>query len=428
MAHGPDDLAWVYGAAVPPESDPETSPQGRPTWRVAFDPTYGPFFWTNWISNIGNWFQNVAAGVVVFRLTGSNTFVGLVSVGQFAASLVLSPFAGSLSDRADRRLVLLGGQATAAAGAMALAVWVLLVGVEGLPGVWPVLITAGVIGLGFSFAIAALNALTPALVPEEDLASAIALNSASFTLARAFGPALAGVVVATLGATVAFGANALTFLPLLVVLMVIRPRHVERPAGDRSVRAGFRYVRSRADLGLLLAATLAVGVAGDPVNTLSPAYAELFSRSEAFVGLQVALFGSGSAVGSLIVGRLHNRLGLLRTARVAMGLLGAGLVATALAPTGDVVLVTWFVTGIGFVFGVTSTNASLQGRIDEDMRGRVMAFWGAAFLGSRPIAAIMDGAVADLISPRAGVLAAGIPLVAGWWFVTRVLRNHGENA
>ena len=418
----------AYGAAVPQEPDTEHPPSPRPTWRVALDPTYGPFFWTNWISNIGNWFQNVAAGVVVFRLTGSNTFVGLVSVGQFAASLILSPVAGSLSDRADRRLVLLGGQVTAAAGAIALAVWVLLVGVDGLPGVWPVLAAAGVIGLGFSFSIAALNALTPALVPDEDLGSAIALNSASFTLARAIGPALAGIVAASLGATAAFGANALTFLPLLVVLFLIRPRTVERPAGDRSVRAGFRYVRRRADLGMLLGATLAVGMAGDPVNTLSPAYADIFSRSEAFVGVQVALFGSGSAVGSLIVGRIHDRIGLLRTARVAMGLLAAGLLATALAPTGNVVLATWFVTGIGFVFGVTSTNASLQRRIDEDMRGRVMALWGAAFLGSRPIAALMDGAVADLISPRAGVIAASIPLVAGWWFVTRVLRRFPETS
>lgn len=390
---------------------------------MAFDRTYGPFFWTNWVSNIGNWFQNVAAGVVVFRITGSNTFVGLVSVLQFAASLVLSPVAGALADREDRRMVLLGGQATSAAGALALAVWVLVVGVEGLPGVWPVLAAAGVIGLGFAFSIAALNALTPALVPDEDLGSAIALNSASFTLARAFGPALAGVVVASAGAAAAFGANALTFLPLLVVLAVIRPRDIARPEGDRSVVAGFRYLRGRPDLMMLIAATLAVGVAGDPVNTLSPAYADLFSRSEAFVGLQVASFGSGSAVGSLLVGRLHRALGLLRTARVAMALLATGLVSTALAPASGIVLATWFVTGLGFVFGVTSTNTALQRRIGEDMRGRVMAFWGAAFLGSRPIAAVADGAIADLVSPRAGVIAAAVPLAGGWWLVTRVLRR-----
>ncbi len=374
------------------------------------------------MSNVGNWFQNVAAGIVVFEVTGSNTLVGLVSVLQFLATLFLSPWSGALADRHDRKKLLMLAQVISAAGALSLAIWVGLEGVEGLPGVWPVLAAAGVIGLGFAIGISAMNALIPALVEPPDLDEAIALNSASFTVARAIGPALAGVFIAAFGAGFAFGFNVLTFLPLIIVLAVIRPRDVVRPVGDRSVRAGFAYVRRRPAMPWLIVVTLTIGWAGDPVNTLAPAYAELFGRGEAFVGLMVAVFGSGSALSSLFVGRIRGRLGLLPTTRLGLSLLVIGLSGFAAAPNEVVLLPSLFITGVGFLLGVTTTNSNLQRRLDESMRGRVMALWSMAFLGSRPLAAVVDGLVADLVSPRVGVLAALPPVILGAWAVRRVGR------
>lgn len=390
------------------------------------DRRFGSYLAGNFVSNIGNWFQNVAAGIVVFQATGSNTLVGLVSVLQFMATLLLAPWSGSLADRRNRRKLLMVAQAISASGAFGLAIWVALEGVEGLPGVWPVLVAAAIIGLGFAIGISAMNALIPSLVDPPDLDEAIALNSATFTVARAVGPALAGVVVATLGAAWAFGANAFTFLPLIVVLAVIRPREVTRSPGDRSVRAGFRYTRAQPAMPWLILATLVVGWAGDPVNTLAPAYAEMFGRSEAFVGLQVAMFGAGSAMSSLAVGRIRSRIGLAASTRLGMILLGLGLVGYAAAPHEAVVLVALFIAGVGFLLGVTTTNSNLQRRLDEDMRGRVMALWSMAFLGSRPLAGLLDGAVADLTSPRIGVLTAVVPLLAGWWAMARVDRVDQE--
>lgn len=172
----------------------------------------------------------------------------------------------------------------------------------------------------------------------------------------------------------------------------------------------------------LIVVTLTVGWAGDPVNTLAPAYAELFGRDEAFVGLMVAVFGAGSAIASLGVRLIRERLGLLRTTGLGLALLSAGLVGFAAAPHEAVLMVSLFVAGVGFLLGVTTTNSNLQGRLSEDMRGRVMALWSMAFLGSRPLAGLIDGIVADVTSPRIGVLAAAIPIGVGWWALSRVRR------
>jgi len=402
--------------------------QSRTALQLIADRRFGSYLAGNFFSNMGNWFQNVAAGIVVFQITGSNTLVGLVSVLQFLATLLLSPWSGSLADRHDRKRLLMLAQAVSTAGALSLAIWVGLQGVEGLPGVWPVLAAAGVIGLGYAIGISAMNALIPALVEPPDLDQAIALNSTSFTLARAIGPAIAGVFIAAYGAAFAFGVNALTFLPLIFVLAIIRPRTVSLPAGDRSVRAGFAYVRKRPAMPWLILITLTVGWAGDPANTLAPAYAEMFGRNESFVGLIVTVFGAGSATASIFVGAVRFRLGLLRTTAVGMGLLAAGLFGFATAPNEAFLLVALFVAGMGFLLGVTTTNTNLQGRLDEEMRGRVMALWSMAFLGSRPLAGIIDGLVADIVSPRVGVLAAMVPLAIGAWGIARVSRLDTEAA
>ena len=167
-------------------------------------------------------------------------------------------------------------------------------------------------------------------------------------------------------------------------------------------------------------ATLTVGWAGDPVNTLAPAYADMFGRDETFVGLQVAAFGAGAALMSMFVGAVRRRLALEATTRAGMVILAVGLLGFAISPHEAAVILSLFVAGVGFLLGVTTTNSNLQHRLHEDMRGRVMALWSMAFLGSRPIAGLIDGAVADLVSPRVGVLTAVVPLFVGWWAMGKV--------
>lgn len=164
--------------------------------------------------------------MVTFELTGSSLLVGLVSVMLFAATLVLSPYAGALTDRVDRRRLMLAGQTLSAVTAAGLAAWTFAAGTQGLPGAWPVLVATGLIGVGYAFSVPAMQALVPALVSAEDLDGAIALTSVSFNVARAVGPALAAGALLAFGPALAFGINAFSYAGLIVALLVIRPRAV----------------------------------------------------------------------------------------------------------------------------------------------------------------------------------------------------------
>lgn len=396
-----------------------TSPRSARTARALLvDRTFGPYFAGNLVSNCGTWLQNITAAVVVYRMTGSTVLVGAVSILQFSASLFLSPWAGALSDRFDRRRLLLGGQVLSAVAAGALALWTALVGVEGLPGPWPIFATAALLGIGFAISVPTMQALVPALVEAEDLDQAVALNSVTFNLARAIGPALGALVLASLGAAWAFTLNAASYSLLILALIVIRPRHVERRAagGDGSVREGLRYVRGEPGLLVLLIGVAALGFGTDPVNTLTPAMADLLGGGDALVGWLVSAFGAGAAATAFGVGAVRRRVAQGPLGIGGLGLLAAGLVGFALSPGPASAIGALAVSGVGFLLAVTALTTELQQRVDENLRGRVMALWGVAFLGSRPLAALIDGAVADLLGPRvaAGVAAAITAGIAVW--------------
>lgn len=379
------------------------------------DRTFGPFFFGNLVSNAGNWFQNLAAAVVVYELTESNTLVGVVSVLQFTATLLLSPWAGVAGDRYDRRRLLIGAQLLSATGAGALAVAVLALGVDGLGGPVPVFAATVVIGVGYAMSVPMVQAIVPQLVEARDLDGAIALSSVTFNLARAIGPAAAGALIAAAGVAAAFGVNALTFVVMVVVLLAIRPRPAPArdPDADRSLRAGFRWVRADRVAVPVMLATLAVGWGSDPVNTLTPAVAEQLGRGDGFVGALVSAFGAGAAASALVVERVRRRLGHRGTTQLGLGLLATGMVGLAAAPGPVPAVAALAVAGSGFLVGITSLNGAIQRRVPEAMRARVMALWSVSLLGVRPLAALVDGVLADLTSVSTALAAAGIvPVVA----------------
>jgi MFS family permease len=378
------------------------------------DRVYGPFFFGNLVSNCGNWINNVAAAVLVFQLTDSAIAVGAVSACQWAGSLLLQPWAGALTDRYDRRRMLIVGQAVALAGALGIAVPSVAVGAEDLGSPVPIYLGTLVIGVGVAFSMPAMQALIPALVSERELDQATALNGISFTLARALGPALAGLILLEADASLAFALNVASFTVLIGVLTRIRPRFgQERPRGDPSVRAGLRWVREDRRAIALLATMVAIGFATDPINTLTPPIAELVGSSQALVGLMVSAFGAGAVAAALLVERLREVLGRRRTATVGLVALAAAIAAFGFSTSGAYAVATLVLAGAGFIVAITSVTVELQERVPDLLRGRVMALWGVAFLGTRPLSAVIDGSIADLASPRAAALAmAAAPLGA----------------
>jgi MFS family permease len=315
--------------------------------------------------------------------------------------LLLAPWTGSAADRFDRRRLLLVTQPMSAllAGVLAL---VTALGVASAPLVISLVLAVGVVA---AFSTPAQLALIASLAPARDLPSAVALNSMTFNIARAAGPALAGLTIATLGLPEAFAVNAATYLVFAGALLLLQPRPQERARrGEARLRDSLALVRREPRLLAYLLIVAAVGFASDPVNTLAPAFAEEFGYADTVSGLIIGVFGAGAVAAAFVVaGRVA---GSRRRITATLALMGFGIVAFSLAPRLELGFVFLFLAGVGYLSSNTAATSRLQLDVAESQRGRIMALWSVAFLGLRPFASLVDGAIAS----AAGVRAAGVVL------------------
>ena len=296
---------------MPPARDdvPATGP--RAALGLIASRNFGPYFAGNALSAMGMWFHNLAAALLIFRLTGSELLLGVLAMTQFAPTLVLVSVAGSVADRFDRRRVVFVSQLVAVALGAALAV---LAWVDAAPVVVVLALSLGM-GVATAFSAPASGALIAALVEPRDLPSAVGLNSMTYNLARALGPALAALVVQTLGIPEAFAINALSYLALAVGVTVVTPRaRAPRVAGASTrLRDTFALIRREPQLGGYLLIVMIVGFASDPINTLAPAFAVAFDRPDTHAGLIIGVFGLGAVTAAiLLTGRVsgsRRRLG-----------------------------------------------------------------------------------------------------------------------
>jgi MFS family permease len=324
-----------------------------------------------------------------------------VTFTQFAPTLFLVPWTGSAADRLDRRRLLLVTQPASAVVALVLAI-VTWAGAASAPLVILLMLAAGTVA---AFSTPAQQALIASLVPEREIPSAVALNSMTFNIARAAGPALAAVVVATLGIAAAFAVNAASYLIFVAALVVIHPRPQKRLGREESrFRESLKLVRDEPRLLAYLLIVTAVGFASDPVNTLAPAFANEFGYRDVVGGFIIGVFGAGAVTAAfLVAGRTA---GTRRRMAATLALLGLGVPAFSLSPWLALGFVFLFVAGIGYLSSNTAATSRLQLEVAESQRGRIMALWGVAFLGLRPLASLVDGAIAS----AAGVRVAGLIL------------------
>ena len=382
--------------------------------------TFGPYFFGNALSASGTWFQNLAAALLIFRQTHSELLLGVLNFAQFIPILVLAPWAGGAADRWNRRSLLLVSQTVA----------IVLSGGLGLLAYLDLAPTAVVIGdavaLGVvsAFSAPAQQALIATLVDEPEVPTAVALNSMTFNLARAVGPATAAVAVEYLGIPAAFGLNAASYLIFVGALLFIGPQpqqFAERSVGH--LRASLDILRRRPQPVVFLLIVAAVGFASDPVNTLAPAWAHAFGRKDTTAGYIIGVFGAGAVTAAFVVaGRVG---GSRRRMFSTLLLLGGGMVAFSLTPWLPLALPLLFVAGFGYLASNTHATSRLQLGVEPWERGRIMALWSVAFLGLRPFASIVDGAIASAFGVRvAGVLLALPALACAGWMVMRA-RTRG---
>lgn len=384
------------------------------------DREFGPYFAGNLLSNCGTWFQNLAQSLLVFRLTGSTLLVGVVNFAQFAGVFVLAPWAGGAADRHDRRRLMLVTQLAAVAISAVLAA----VAAAGAATAPVVIALALALGVTTAFSVPAMQALVPLLVPEADLAPAVALNAVTFNLARAVGPVAGAAVIARLGIPAAFALNASSYLALVAALAVIHPRAQAPAARRRTRRRDDLALLADRRLALLLTGVVALSITADPVNTLTPGFAtQLFGRPDTVAGLLVGAFGAGAVVAALFVGRADDRIER-RIART-LAVLGAGTLLFAVAPGLPVAAGALAIGGFGYLAANTTATTAIQTEVDDARRGRVMALWSVAFLGVRPLASLADGALAAATNLRVAAVVMALPALAAAAGFARAQRGDG---
>jgi MFS family permease len=387
---------------------------------------YRLYFFGQLVSVMGTWMQTVAQSFLVLDLTHSGTILGLTTAARFVPILVFGPAGGLFADRRDKRRIL---YVTQTLSGVAAAVFALLTGMHVIR-IWSVVLLALALGFVNVFDNPARQSFITEMVPPEDLANAVTLNSVSINLARVFGAALGGILVAVLGLALCFACNAISFAAVLVSLAAMNAAalYPARPEKQRKgqIRAGLAYVRETPELLIPL---LMIGLVGTlawefPV-TLPLMASTVFHGGAETYGVMTSVMGVGAVVGGL-VSAARAKLTARSLCVAAMGW-GISITVAAVAPNLWSELVVLLFVGYGSITFNSYAKTALQLAARPEMRGRVMALWALAWQGSTPIGGPLVGWIAQATDPRWSLVAGGIPTllcgILAWPALTRIDRK-----
>jgi MFS family permease len=373
---------------------------------------YRLYFSGQVVSVPGTWLQTVAQAWLVLQLSASGSALGVTVALQTVPVLVLGAWTGSVADAVDKRRLLLGTQA--AQGLLALTLG--LLAVTGAARLWMVWVLA--LGLGFAraFDTPTRQAFVSELVTGEALPRAIGINSTVVSAARMAGPAAGGAIIAVFGVGPCFLINAASFLGPLLALAAMDPARLHRPQEipartPGAARAGLRYVGGRRDLLVPLLMMAVVGTLAYEFQVTIPLMAHsAFHLGATGFGLLYAAMGAGSVLsGFFLAGRLAPRV---RTLTATAAAFGVGLAAAAAAPGPVAAAACLAFAGAASVVYSASTNATLQLRADAAMRGRVVALYIMAFMGSTAVGGPLVGVVGEVLGARASLAVGAVGCAA----------------
>lgn len=334
------------------------------------------FFFGQGVSVIGTWMQQVAMIWLVYRLSDSPFLLGVVGFSSQIPAALVTPLAGVLTDRWDRRRTVFVAQFLAMIQAFTLMALTL----TGLIGVWQVILLSVLLGLVSAFDMPARQSFVIQMVERpEDLANAIALNSSMFNAARLIGPAIAGFVIAFLGEWPCFLINGLSYLAVLASLLAMRVAPAAKPVVEvgivEGLKEGLDYVAGSLPLRTVLVLLGTVSMMSMPLTVLLPVVAtDVLNGGPDTLGLLTAATGVGALAASLFLAARKSVLGLGRLIALATGAFGLGMAALAFSQVLWLSLVVLAVTGFAMVAQMAASNTIVQTICDEDKRGRVMAF------------------------------------------------------
>jgi MFS family permease len=400
----------------------------RRTFSSLGNPNYRKFFFGQTTSLIGTWMQTTAQSWLVFTLTHSATDIGFVVALQTLPVLLLGPYGGVIADRVDKRRLMIVLQSMMGVQAAILAV----LSITHMVTYLDVCILAVVLGLNNCFENPSRQAFVLEMVGPDNLRNAVSLNSTMNNVARAVGPAIAGVLIAAVGEGWCFALNAVSFIAV-VASLVVMDRTKLNPSTP-TVRAkgqlleGFRYVAKTPQLLIPLIMMGLVGMLAYEFQVTLPIVAgTVFHGSSAIYGVLMAAMGIGAVIGGLWTAA-RGKTGVRAMIQASL-IFGVCMSFAGLAPILAIELVAMALVGFASVSFLSMANSTLQLNTDPQMRGRVMALWAVAFMGSTPIGGPLIGWITSMSGARVGLgVGAASCFVAGLIGLLAMRRIRGREA
>ena len=364
------------------------------------------------ISLIGTWMQNVAQAWLVYRLTGSSVQLGLIGfAGQIPVFLFSIP-GGIAADRMSRRRVVIATQTASMILAFALAAVTLARTVQ----LWHVYVLSALLGVVNAFDVPARQAFLGDMVGREDLINAIALNSAMFNASRVVGPAVAGILVATIGEGWCFFVNGVSYVAVIAGLVAMRVTRHERTTTNsplEDVREGFRFVVHNPPIHALLLLLGVASLAGTPFAVLMPIFADQILHGGAqALGWLTGAAGVGAVVGALLLATRQQVRGLGRWVWISGAAFSVSLTGFGLSRHFWLSLALMVPIGFCMMIQFGASNTLIQTMSPDNLRGRVMSVYSMMFMGMAPIGALISGAVAEHIGAPLAVAGGGLICLA----------------
>jgi len=382
---------------------------------------YQLFFSGQLVSLIGTWMQNVSQPWLVYQLTGSPLYLGIVSFASAVPVLFLSLWAGVFIDRVPKRKLLIITQMLAMTQAFLLSADVFLGWVQP----WHVVIFAFILGAVNAFDAPARQSFVIEMVGREDLQNAIGLNSAMFQVARIIGPSLAGILLAAIGPAWCFFLNGVSFIAVIIGLGLMQVQAKIGAKRDASpiaqMREGLGYIRRNQVVLTLLVMVAVANIFAFGYSALLPAFAQdVLHQGPAGLGLLSASVGVGALIGALTVASLGNfqhKGRLLTFGNIFFPLMVLLFAASRIFPLSMAILVG---AGLGFMIQNAMTNTLIQFAVPDHLRGRVMSVYMLVFQGFFPIGSLMAGTIAEHFGiPMGAAFGGSIALMAGFFWLWR---------
>jgi MFS family permease len=388
---------------------------------------YRLYFVSQIVSFSGTWMQSVALAWLVLQLTGSGTALGTVLAMQFLPTLLFAPMGGVIADRFEKRKLIIGTQSVAGALALALGV----VTLTGVVELWMVYLLAAGFGTVTALDNPSRQTFVMEMVGPDGISNAVTLNSVVVNAARAIGPAIGGVIIATLGVGECFVFNAASYLAVIVAMCFIRTSELHPAA--RSARApgqlreGFRYVRQTPVLRTTIVMLAVVGTFTYEFSTTLPMLAEFtFDAGASGLATMTMLSGIGAVVGGLGVAAVSTPTPTRLV--VVAGLFGVAVLLAATMPTLALTYLTMPLVGAASVAMIAISNTTLQLHSAPHLRGRVMSLFSMALIGSTPIGGPIVGWIGDHVGPRWALALGGVAALAAAAFGRAALETVGRHA